>query len=600
MNELKLIKKKYGESMVHLCKRLFPTILETDGLLYSILSETIFPSKSIGKDITQGYYEPLFLLFIYNYIRRGEELEKIDKTPAELLDIKGYDLYECKTNEEVLSFQKYFAKGEELCTFNENRLNNCYVFFAVKKDVDNIKREDFKSPDRQDEYGTSVMSIQFTRGTFNCLSIKNRYNHTVFNPDATFSNNLENIIPGLTNSFQKHYGLNIIQNTTYSNFLTDKLFYIRASDNLFYKANHEKNNIYYCENNIIIDCGKVIDKYYKAKERYLVFEYFILDLKEKKISLYDKNIEDSFVDSINIGIKKIEIKKQKDFKVILIYIEKGNPIRIVIDERNKITEYENDYVTTIGDYFLTNNRSLKKLRLGNVKEIGNYFLENNKVLEEIELDKVERIGNNFLKNNNKIKQIDFPSLLEIGNQFMAFDYSLEKAYMEKVKQIGSAFLFSNKKIESILMPNVEIIGNDFLRFNHKIEYINFANLRVVKDSFLYSVESVNNIMFPKLVEAGSDFMVCNKKADNIYMPLLEVAGPNLMYFNEEIGTIYIPNIKHLPASSFAGNKSCNKVYLESLESIDSSAFLNNDKVRDILINDLNVEIETPKMKRLFW
>lgn len=84
-------------------------------------------------------------------------------------------------------------------------------FFAVKKNADEIKRENFTNPQRQDEYGTSVISIQFSKGTINDLSIKNRYNHSVNNPDATFSNNLENIKPGLTNSFEQHYGLNICQ-----------------------------------------------------------------------------------------------------------------------------------------------------------------------------------------------------------------------------------------------------------------------------------------------------------------------------------------------------------------------------------------------------
>ena len=38
--------------------------------------------------------------------------------------------------------------------------------------MDEIKREDFTEPMRQDKYGTSVISIQFTRGDINTLSIK--------------------------------------------------------------------------------------------------------------------------------------------------------------------------------------------------------------------------------------------------------------------------------------------------------------------------------------------------------------------------------------------------------------------------------------------
>ena len=35
--DLKIIKNKYGEKMKHLCREMFPTILETPGLLSSIL-----------------------------------------------------------------------------------------------------------------------------------------------------------------------------------------------------------------------------------------------------------------------------------------------------------------------------------------------------------------------------------------------------------------------------------------------------------------------------------------------------------------------------------------------------------------------------------
>lgn len=43
------------------------------------------------------------------------------------------------------------------------------------------------------------------------LSIKNRYNDTVNDPDATFHNDLDNIMIGLTDSFERTYNFNINQ-----------------------------------------------------------------------------------------------------------------------------------------------------------------------------------------------------------------------------------------------------------------------------------------------------------------------------------------------------------------------------------------------------
>ena len=38
------IKKKYGENMSHLCRTLFPSILEKEGLLLELLLEHFHPS----------------------------------------------------------------------------------------------------------------------------------------------------------------------------------------------------------------------------------------------------------------------------------------------------------------------------------------------------------------------------------------------------------------------------------------------------------------------------------------------------------------------------------------------------------------------------
>ena len=59
--------------------------------------------------------------------------------------------------------------------------------------------------------------------------------------------------------------------------------------------------MYYCTDNVIIDNFEVKKL---PKERYIVMDYFILDMKDKKITLYDESINDSFVSSIK-NIKKL-------------------------------------------------------------------------------------------------------------------------------------------------------------------------------------------------------------------------------------------------------------------------------------------------------
>ena len=175
IEDLKVIKKKYGEEMMHLCRKLFPTILENKGELLNILLEKFYPNHSLAEDIIKNNLIEEFKDFIYSLTNKENlQYEQTNKSAKQLLLEAGYLLYECHTEDEVNYFKKYYALGEELCTFKGNRLTSCYVFFAVKKDIDNIKREDFSHPDRQDLYGTSILSIQFSKTHSHTLSIKNR------------------------------------------------------------------------------------------------------------------------------------------------------------------------------------------------------------------------------------------------------------------------------------------------------------------------------------------------------------------------------------------------------------------------------------------
>ena len=209
IDDLKRIKKDYGENMSRLCRELFSTILEKPGLLYYIMSTHFPKSKYLYDDIiaeSKKYEFKNFIYFLYDEMVGLNEQQEVNKTVRELLQEKGYTLYECKTNEDIQKFRKFYADGEALCTFHDpNRINDHYIFFIVKDNVEEIKRKDFSNPKREDEYSTSVLDLQFDRGKKQRVSIKSRYNHTVKSPDATYSNNLENIAEGLTEAFEREY-----------------------------------------------------------------------------------------------------------------------------------------------------------------------------------------------------------------------------------------------------------------------------------------------------------------------------------------------------------------------------------------------------------
>ena len=67
-NDLKIIKKKYGEEMMHLCRDLFPTLLEKEGLLPSLLLHSFHESHSLAQDIISEQLEYEFKSYIYQQV----------------------------------------------------------------------------------------------------------------------------------------------------------------------------------------------------------------------------------------------------------------------------------------------------------------------------------------------------------------------------------------------------------------------------------------------------------------------------------------------------------------------------------------------------
>ena len=110
-NDLDIIKKKYGEKMMHLCRRLFPTILEQPGVLSNLILSHFEPSRELYYDIINNDIENEFKDYVYSLLTQPEIVKlNIKKSPKELLDEAGYILYECKTEEDVQSFRKYYRE----------------------------------------------------------------------------------------------------------------------------------------------------------------------------------------------------------------------------------------------------------------------------------------------------------------------------------------------------------------------------------------------------------------------------------------------------------------------------------------------------------
>ena len=423
-----------------------------------------------------------------------------DLNPLELLDQAGYDAFVVTNLKQQNSIKKYFRPGEELCTFgDENRYKNNYMIHAVKRGVDKIKPSD--KPERQDEYGTSVISIQIPK-TGGAISIKNRYNHTVNNPDATFNNNPDNIIIGLTNSLQKFFDVKFnvsVVNLPYN---------YRLVENQLVKYNYEINNVYFGS-----DYYFTGNKIAKINTGYQVMmDYLILDEKEKKIiSPIHDDTYDVFCEAFN-G-KTITRTTEKD--KIIVATNDGN---LVVIKDGKIIELELPHTKEIGDNFLGSNEQLTSLDLPNVETIGDEFLWNNEQLKSLNLPKAKEIGNSFLGLNEQLTSLDLPHVETIRNGFLRNNKQLKSLNLPNVETIGNGFLWYNEQLTSLNLPNVETIEYGFLRENKRLNSVNLPKVKKISSSFLEKNQQLTSLNLPNVETIGSDFLSKNKQLNSVNLP----------------------------------------------------------------------------------
>ena len=70
-NDLKKIKKHYGEAMMHLCRKLFPTILEEEGKLFELMQTNFYDNRYLYDDLVKYNLIIEFKDYIYEKFNDG-------------------------------------------------------------------------------------------------------------------------------------------------------------------------------------------------------------------------------------------------------------------------------------------------------------------------------------------------------------------------------------------------------------------------------------------------------------------------------------------------------------------------------------------------
>lgn len=383
------------------------------------------------------------------------------KDPFMLLKQAGYDAFHADSLEAQNSIKHYYARGELLCTFDDNaRYKNYHIVHAVKENVDEIKREDFKGvEERDDEYGTSVISIQMLKkGAF--ISIKNRYNHSVPNCDNTLNSNPDNIIEGLSEALKHHFNVD---------FKTQK-YPLPAGFTLMngqvFHYNEERNNFYYGHQAWAVNGA--IHEVDRGKGDAL-FDRYLFDNQTKTLKKVDNNINDNFAKEFNKAYGGDRA----------LHVKQGN--------------------LYLGDALLigAEHSKIKTISLPRLKTIGTHCFFKMRYLERLDLAQLEKAGHNCFIGLPSLKVLNLPYLKGVEYSCFIGLKSLTHLSLNKLHNAGD-FCFRRLPILQFLnLPNLNETGMlcfwdiptlKFLNLSRleKSEMADFKELKSLKRFYLKS------------------------------------------------------------------------------------------------------------------
>ncbi len=641
--ELNKIKDLYGENFAKFCRDNFGEILAEEGKLLTFLTEHFAPNKLLLQDITSRNFVSDFIEYVYSENVELAQTESLHilKEPDALLEEHGYKLYECKTEEQVNLFKKFYAKNEVLCTFNDvkGRLARNHIFFIVRQDVSKIKREQFSDPKPDDAYSTSVLCLQFSKGEFNHISIISRYNHSVKNPNATYGNDLNQIAPNLAQSFAKYYDLNLDYgvNAFFRN-MQKAGKYILASDGKLYRFNFEHDGVYFCPNNVTISGGDV-NEY--SKFTFDLVDNYLIDYQNKTCkNALARELSNPNADLINEQTGKIvkittskfacsngtELTAETPVKKIEILTENGTKIEFVVNTNNQIIGFTHSSLTAINKTFLKHSPLLQSLSLPECETLFDFALNNNWYINELHLPKAKEIhdfalehvdrlptlclpsctsiGDYVLYNATALKHFEAPSLQTIGDSFLYYS-SIEELNLPSCTKIDNYFCYMNiHHLRKLLIPNVKQIGAGCLRGNKVLEELDISSCEKLGHYAFCENESLKELIAPNLQYIGSHSFRENTKISTLYLPkchtiadfsfaknqqLTEVNLPELTYMGmnflnscKKLECVYTPKLTNMASGCFETCRRITKLYAPKIEDFGEYCLTNLRKHQDTL------------------
>ncbi len=549
-----IIKKQNGEAFAQEIRR---------------FDNGLFEIPNFPRIVKYAGRNPLPILKFLESLKRIEVVdENIDESPFELLDRAGYQSYEVTSFSEQNSILPYFEPEEELCTFcDPSRYKNYHIIHAIKKNVNEIKREDFLSPERQDEYGTSVISIQILKkGGY--IKITNRYNHKVENPDNTFNSNPDNIIKGLSSALKKYFNVDF---SSQDEELPAGYLY---ADNQILKYHHERLNIYIGDTWHYKD-GAI---HHLNSDTQIMVHDFILDLKEKTLTnvISDETTPLMRLIEEEIYEKRLQLQNKKGNKYLFA---NGAPI-LKLNEGTLNGLYL-PTLCRIVMHGVINLPDLEEFSAPEVLCLEYASISNCPKLKYINLPKLSKVYDDCFDNMPLLQDVNIPQVLQNGKIFFGgmlidceqntlvnkgcFTYSFIKALQKEMT--GKTIVIKNDNADerTLFINNVPVLKER----NNQIYAIYMPTVQSLGENFLRDNQSVEVFEAPNVTTVYENGFQCCLNLKKLYLPKVEKMGKRCVSKCPMLTDVDFSNLKEIDRDCFCHNASLTELIFEKLKIVKS-------------------------------
>ncbi len=532
---------------------------------------SIFEIPNLPEILKYAGREAESLLFYLEALKKkAEEFQGPYQDPIKLLKKAGYDAFVADTEEKKNSIAHLYAPGEEICTLKDPERHQTYfIIHAIKKGADKLNRRDFTRPNRQDEYGTSVISIQILK-TGGFISIKNRYNHTVPFCDNTFDSNPDNIIKGLSHALKQFFKVDFDARDDIS--LPNGYVY----QNGIYKYHIEEDNIYFGDGFYLKD-GHVVEI---DRNSQLLADTLLINLKKKNLSsplkssrmnclALKREIKDKILQVKNVkGIKILfadgkEVLRTREGKIISLTLHNLNCFENSFTRMPFLEEFNALNLKALSSGMLQYVPVLKKANIPScIKVYPELFstcpLDVKMNISALNKKGCYQLGRSIILTSSK--GIKVLNLYSISEPFLdVLEENIEGKKTKIVENKEGTALFADEteiiklkdgKMISLCLPDVRNVSIEFSRVIPKeLQKLELPNCRFIENNALEQCQ-IDYFKAPLLERIGSH---CLNEVKQIEASRLKLVGSySLRRLQDE--THYFPCLEEIGEASFMNAK----------------------------------------------